>query len=176
MTFGIASIVVALLAGCSSSPDGDSGMSASREKLYESVTELVSDSSTVVVGEVIAQETDSEKNTVSTVAINSIETPPALGEAIGLPELPILGSGDSVGVRQLGTPDMSETPAPILEVGQSYLLFLRPTELPGEASELFYVVGGVAGIFVADAGTFSRLVRDSGDQLPNQLTTADLAG
>ena len=91
-------------------------------------------------------------------------------------ELPILGSGDSVGVRQLGTPDMSETPAPILEVGQSYLLFLRPTELPGEASELFYVVGGVAGIFVADAGTFSRLVRDSGDQLPNQLTTADLAG
>ena len=85
----------------------------------------------------------------------------------------------TIEVRQLGSTDVDQLPAPILEVGQDYLLFLTPTGLSGGAASQFYITGGTAGYYRstagptgdrADAGATFGKVGDEGDTLPTTLT------
>jgi hypothetical protein len=163
-------------------------MDGTRTELYQSVRELAADSSLVALVDVQSQEVlepASERDipyTLSTVNVVRSFAPGALGKEVpqGAPS-PDTRSGQIV-VRQMGTSEM-ETPAPILQPGTRYLLFLTPTMLEGEAASQYYVTGGSAGIYQAgsagarstDGDIFSHGPFEEGDTLPSTLTPKDLA-
>lgn len=144
----------------------------SRVQLYESVGELVADSGAVVVGSVTSQAPDDDGTTVSEIAVARSFTPPGLGTGLGGPAVDV-PAGAVLRVRTDG--GVTSLPAVTLEVGSAYLLFLTPTGLPGAAGSEFFITGAGAGIYISDGDRFVRMV-DDGDQLPEELTEASLAG
>lgn len=147
--------VVSVLAGCSQSSSG------SWHTLYDSVESLAADSSTIVVGTVSAQSVEGDV-TISSVEVTNAPTNPQLGANLADRPEPA-AVGETVEVRQ----ELS----PALELGEEYLLFLTPTMLPGEAAGQHFVTGAVAGLYVRHDGEFRRVVPDSGDALPDRITT-----
>ncbi|HEV7743172.1 MAG TPA: hypothetical protein VGO65_12225 [Pseudolysinimonas sp.] len=153
-------LVLLVLAGCSTS-----GSSGSRHELYDSVAGIAADSTLVVVGRVTLQEDDDSPQTtrVSTIEIVERFLPAGLGSDLDI-RLPDK-IGDTLQVRQVLEP--------YLERGQSYLLFLRPSELPGDAAAQFFVTGADAGVYLSQGTDFVHPEFD-GDTLPTTLTAADL--
>lgn len=158
-------------------------MAVSRSTLYISVEDLSADSTLVVVGRVTDRTTSGSAeaagadpvHTVSTIEVT--EATPAAGREDADTDVPAAGS--TIEVRQLGSTDVDQLPAPILEVGQDYLLFLTPTGLSGGAASQFHITGGTAGYYRstagptgdrADAGATFGKVGDEGDTLPATLT------
>ena len=153
--FALLIAVVSVLAGCSQSSSG------SRATLYDSVESLAADSSSIVVGTVSAQSTEGDV-TISSVEVTNAPTNSQLGANLPDHTEPA-AVGDTVEVRQ-------EDPSPALELGNEYLLFLTPTMLPGEATTQHFVTGAVAGLYIRQDDEFRRVVRDSGDTLPDTIT------
>lgn len=188
---GAAALCLIAVAACSSGTGSDSssgtttGMDGSRSTLYTSVEDLSADSGLIVVGVVTDQTSSSDKRsdgapesafTVSTFEIKEAESAnnPEYQD-VAVPE-----TGSTIKIRQLGSVQLDVVPAPILLVGQEYLLFLTPTGLSGDAASQFYITGGTAGYYeatstqsarsVSPSDTFKK-VGDEGDELPTSLTT-----
>jgi hypothetical protein len=169
---GATILLAFLLPGCSSS-----GVHASRERLYSTLGELSSVSSAVVLGDVVDQQVipgSPAETTVSIVRVIRTFDPPQLGEESreGLSEI---HAGAEVRVRQIGSRDMAAVPAPILERGETYLIFLAASGLEGAAASDFFISGGQPGYFRIDGDEFVRVVAESEDTLPVRITEEDLA-
>ena len=161
MRVAAAVVAVLLLAGCATS-----GSSGSRVELYDSVAGIAADSTLVVVGRVTLQEDDDspQDTVVSTLEIVERFLPAGLGSGLPGTRLPDK-IGDTVQVRQVVEPYMQR--------GESYLLFLRPSELPGAASGQYFTTGADAGVYHVEGTSFVHAEFD-GDTLPTTLTRADL--
>lgn len=172
----IAAVAVALVAtslavtGCSSG----TSIEASRATLYSDVASIAADSSAAVEVEVQSQEVVQEDipYTLSTVTVVTPFQPKGLASALSSKS--DLASADMLVIRQLGSTEEQSVPAPILEVGQRYLLFLTPSMMKGEAAAQFYVTGGSAGIYRSENGSFTHVKSEDADTLPATLTTAEL--
>lgn len=155
---------------------GVSGGNGSRHHIYQSLNELISDSTTIV--EVVVEDqntfaaTDSTSaHTVSEAMVATAAVPLGLAltneSSVLTPKV-----GSMISVRQLGEPG-SRSDTPYLKGGGQYLLFLTPTMLPGAASNEFYVTGGVAGIYEFNGDIYVRASKD-GDRIPEELTVEEL--
>ncbi|WP_433675794.1 hypothetical protein [Microbacterium gorillae] len=153
------------LVGTTACRSSTSGASGSRHELYESVEELVAASAFVVTGTVTGQ-IETGDTTNSTFSVTGSYAPAGLKT----PDVPL---DDTIIVRQMGTSG-DALPYPLMTPGQDYLLFLVPTELPGDAGDDYYVVGGSAGIYEVDGEAFVHVPSDEGDMLPEKLTPDDL--
>lgn len=159
-------LVSATASGCVQS--GDSG---SRHELFDSLDALARESSVIVVGSVTDQrEEDSAglHTTVSTVSVTNTPANPSLGENLDAESVPV-AVGDVIQVRQDGKPSA-------LHPDQEYLLFLTPTMLPGNEATQFFITGAVAGAYKRDGDQYTRIVTDSGDDLPDTIVIADAHG
>ena len=159
----IMTLVTLALAGCAMTSSGSSG---SRHKIYESVEELVGDSTAVVVATALDQFRE-EAQMVTRVEVEEVLNPSGLattGPAAATP----LEPAQVLVVRQF-----RHDGEPGIETGSRYLLFLNPTMLEGPTSEHFYPAGAEAGIFRAEGDGFVRISTVDVD-LPELLTVADL--
>lgn len=160
-----------LLSACASAPPNDSevtGMHGSRTVLYQDVEHLLGDSTIVVRGVVVEQTTAEDQGITQT--LSTLEVTESFAVAESDEGAPLA----SVVVRQYRDGDYSELPAPLLEQGQEYLLFLASAQIRGHDNH-FWITGGQAGLYQADAGgeIYRRIAIDEGDALPEQLTAAD---
>jgi hypothetical protein len=163
-----AAIILAIVAlsGCAQSTSGSSG---SRHKVYESIEELVADSTAVVVATASEQAIEGDQ-LVTRVQVEQALEPSGIAETA--PAGPTrVGTAQSLLVRQYDTGSGESR----LESGRRYLLFLNPTMLEGPQSEHFFVVGAVAGVYRAEGDEFRRTsTEDPG--LPESLTVSKLTG
>jgi len=162
----MAAVLATLPSGCATS-----GMAASRSVIYDSVESLSADSSAVVVVEVQAVSDVDGKAPMS--AADAVVTRafdvPALGRDVG--SVDTLTAGASVTVLQLGTRGMGDTPAPLLQAGETYLLFLTPSMLDGGKRSAFFVTGGTAGLYESSGGPdFGHVASDDPDRLPTSVS------
>ncbi|MFJ2370624.1 hypothetical protein [Microbacterium sp. NPDC087665] len=174
-----ASLVVS---GCATSTTGIEG---SRHTLYPDVTSLAADSSAVVDVVVESQEVVQAEipYTLSTVTVVEPFQPKAL--AANLDAAAPVAAAETLVIRQLGSTEEVTVPAPLLKVGERYLLFVTATMMEGEASSQFYVTGVSAGIYeseivgearAGEVGTYTRVDPESGDTLPATLSASELLG
>lgn len=85
--------------------------------------------------------------------------------------------GSTIIVRQTGYLEDS-----LLEDGGTYLFYLVPTGLEGDLADQYYVTGVTAGIYEkvtvdsqsSASDSFVRVAPDSGDELPESLTSKEL--
>lgn len=168
VSFAVAAILTTVtfilaLTGCTSSSSG------SRATLYESIDDLARDSTAIVVGTVTSQRQDDEAM-ISTFEVSNAPTNPQLGANVESADSPLV-EGDIIEVRQMDSGAESSMAAPLLASDQEYLLFLTPSMLAGDAATQFYVTGAQAGLYVRDGDEFRRVVMDTGDTLPETITT-----
>ena len=160
---GLAAVAVTLLTlqvGCAGDPVIDGG-AGSRAVLYDSIDELASDSTAIVIGKIMHQRTDGD-TTVSSLDVLSAPSSPQLGATA--PEAEPVSVGDTVMVRQ------DPSSRPLLETGKEYALWLTPTMLPGEAANEFFITGSTAGMYLVDGDTARRVTTNTGDELPETIT------
>lgn len=157
------------VAGCTAA---SSGMHGSRAELYDSISALAAASTNVVLVTVDEQEIvgkEAATVTQSTIRVDDVLSPASLRSNPSQEGVEKLSVGDVASVVQLGSVDLSATPAPILAVGKQYLLFLgAPSD-----SGAYWISGGDAGIFVPDRTGFHQ-VQDSEDSFPTAITLEDL--
>jgi hypothetical protein len=189
-----------LLAGCAAVPtdgptaapmDGDMPMSmpmpagpgththGSRHTLYGSLAALADDSVEIVAGTVVAQREVTDLGPTAPATVSTVRVTTVAKAADGI------AAGGAVEVRQIGTA-VQPGPAAMLQAGSTYLLYLRPSRLPGDAATQWFVTGGAAGIFGApDAAadgatgappTFMRLDHEQGDVLPDRVSSDHALG
>lgn len=86
-------------------------------------------------------------------------------------------------VRQIGSKDQPP-PAPLMEVDNTYLLYLTPSGLQGDLASQYYVTGGNAGLYVAEqtnshsaasVPTFVQVDAAEGEGLPSTITIDEAA-
>lgn len=159
--------VCAAVSGC-----GTGGGSSSSRHYDESLDEMAGYSELIVAGTAGEQQvvTDTAGSS-STVTLTDL----AVDEVVRADDTTAPGS--TVVVRQITTAKgwtSSEPDAP-LEPGERYLLFLVHSRLSGDAAAQLYPVGVVAGIYRADGEAFTRVVPDSGDDLPTTLTADQIS-
>lgn len=132
------------------------GSHGSRHEIYNSVSEMLEYSSDVVVGTVskqdVVEDGDFGDMTLVTFDVAEVYAPAGTGKRWADENVPIgtVLPGHTITIRQHGAPHYSEAPAPFLEPGTGYLLFLNPAGLDGDAGTHFTIVGVVAGIYVDD--------------------------
>ena len=163
---------------------------ASRAVIYQSLDQLVGDATLVVTGTVTGVATEEALPedggpplTVFTFAVDESLSPAGLADGLrelGLPAEAV-DKGASINVLQYGTTAEEAGDAPRLEGGQAYLLFLNPTMLPGEHASDYYITGVEAGLYSAQGASVTEetifvSASDDGDQLPKELSPADLRG
>lgn len=165
--------------GCAPQPSTQVFMEGSRSAIYNSVSELSADATYVVTGEVIGQTTVTDKyDNAITLSELQIDELKKLGDKYT--DGASLSVGGSVVIRQMGSEEYTETLSPLLTVGSRYLLFVNPTELPGEDSSQYFITGNTAGYYAlsdaASRGSESpyEKVGDEGDDLPPTLTISDI--
>ena len=182
-------------AGASSAAPMDPGMDmpmaagpgshthGSRHTLYGSLAALADDSVEIVSGTVVAQREVTDLGPTAPATVSTVRVATVARAADGV------AVGGAVEVRQIGTATQPG-PAAMLQTGSTYLLYLRPSRLPGDAASQWFVTGGGAGIFAApdagaDAGangasgpstTFVRLDHEQGDVLPDRVAADHALG
>jgi hypothetical protein len=162
----ILTVATLALSGCTLTSSSASG---SRHKLYESVEELVADSTAVVVATATEQARE-DYQVVTRIEVEQALDPAGIATAAPARQTPLSPPQELV-VRQLD----NGTEEGVLEPGRRYLLFLNPTMLDGAAADHFYVVGSVAGVFLAEGHEFRRMSTVDAD-LPDTLTVGELVG
>ncbi|MEO8094287.1 MAG: hypothetical protein ABI632_05050 [Pseudolysinimonas sp.] len=164
VTVAAALVSVLVFAGCVST----SGSSGSRDELYSTVSQLSANSALVVVGRVTLQDNvdDPQATVVSTIEVGERFVTAGLGN--GLP------GGTPIPDKIGGVLQVRQVTKPYLETGQSYLLFLVPSGLPGEAGGQYFVTGANAGMYHVEGTNFVHGDFTEGDTLPGTLTRADL--
>jgi hypothetical protein len=155
----------AFTGGCSSANSSGSsaqsqGVSGSRVKLYHSVSELATDSSSVAV--------------VSATGTQRVETVdgdiPFTVTTVNVKQ--VLGGvdiGTTVDVRQLGS---SGAPGevPLMQSGHTYVVYLAPFHFtPGDSTGQWTIVGAGAGLFEMSGATLKHLDPQTSDL--NSVTT-----
>jgi len=140
-----------------------SSSAGSRSTLYDSLDAISADSSALVIG-TVRQQVGEGSTTVSSVEVTNAPSNPQLGSNLD-DDPAAVEVGDVVEVRQ--------DAEPFLESGVEYLLFLTPSELPGDAASQYFITGAVAGLYERDGGEFRRVVTDSGDKMPETITIAE---
>ncbi len=160
----------------------------SRHTHYGSLAALAGDSVEIVTGTVVAQRVVTDLGPRAPATVSTVRVATVAKAADGL------AAGGTVDVRQIGTA-AQPGPAAMMQAGSTYLLYLRPSRLPGEAASQSFVTGGSAGLFGApdpaaahaqadtDAAeeptqpaAFLRLDDDGGDTLPERVTADGALG
>lgn len=164
----VASLLV--VTGCTGSSHNSSDGEFSRANYYHSSLQLLNDSSAAVVGTVTSQRvvadiTPDTPFTISTVQVAEVHK----GKATGI--LP----GSTIEVRETGTVDGMPS-VKYLTTGETYLLYLTKSGLPGALAEQYYITGADVGSYVKVAGgqDFQQLNSDPGDNLPSKVSESDL--
>ena len=160
--------------------ESDMTIHFSRTKLYSSMQELVDDTPLIVTGTVGNTRVDKDVDGRSHVTLHDVEIMNVVkGDA---------QPGETIVLRQTGKDDPS-----ILKDSETALLFLLPSGLPGDLADQFFPKGVYAGIYMPDDGNdlavlsssaednasadgvdFSRLITDSGDDLPETISLGDI--
>lgn len=146
-------------------------VSATRSKLYGSLPELEKDSTLVVIGSPGRQEVVRDIDPDLDFTVSRFEVRSVLkGEASTV-----------ISIRQTGSTSAG-APAPILESGEEYLLYLTPSGLPGDLADQYYVTGLNAGMYkksapsdaglASDGAVYLQADPDPGDQLPPTIDAA----
>ena len=167
------------LAACASVPSTETVDSptsqGSRVTIYQSLDELIADSSLIVLGSVAEQAVLPGDVSASELVVDQAFVPTGLAQSFAQAGVQpsTRDPGETVTVLQHGTLDTVTSVGTLLEEGGSYLLFLNPTGLSGAAAEGFFIVGGEAGLYKAEGGAFVRLSQ-GGDHIPATLTPQDL--
>lgn len=174
VAIGCIAAVMLSLSGCGPNE-------SSRAKMYDSEQQLAQDSTVIVVGNVDGQATLEQgddghtKFTVSSVIVAE----------------KIKGGDDAdagriIQVRQTGAEGESQHD-PILQDDVTYLLYLSPSGLSGDAAAQYYVTGATAGMYMADTNhlipdrrtidtlVFKRVDAQSGDSLPEHIQTSQIS-
>ncbi|WP_182049969.1 hypothetical protein [Changpingibacter yushuensis] len=161
----------------------------SRVTLYDSLSDMSDDSTTIVVGTVSSQEvardiTKEDDFTISSFSVTRV----VKGTDVS--------PGDVVKVRQIGSAKQ-QTGVEMLSTDQVYLLYLTPSGLTGDLASQYYVTGAEAGIYqdvsspsspstsilknasqarseTADSMSFGRVESDTGDTLPATVTLQEV--
>ncbi|MGO4600238.1 hypothetical protein [Terrabacter sp. 2RAF25] len=166
---------IAVMAGCSSSPDsgGVTGGEFTRAKFYASEGALRADSEAIVVARVQAQTVADDITpgldfTISDVEVSQVKKGKGLG----------LKPGQVVKVRETGKSGDGGG-WKYLDAGESYLLYLVTSGLPGDKADQFYITGANVGSFVQVPGPggpskFKQLNPSTGDRLPGELSAAEV--
>jgi hypothetical protein len=154
----------------------------SRHRLYGSLAALADDSVEIVAGTVVAQREVTDLGPTAPATVSTVRVAAVAKGAGGV------AVGGTVEVRQIGTA-AEPGPAAMLQPGSTYLLYLRPSRLPGSAAAQSFVTGGAAGIFGAPAAhvdgasdaaglpaSFVRLDDEEGDVLPERVAADGALG
>lgn len=161
-TLAISVIVLATVAltGCT--------QSHSETKNYDSLDSLAADSTAIVAGSVTKQYEKDESDTsviISAFKVTNSPANPSLGNNVDADSAAI-AVGDTILVRQ----PKSETSR--LHKGDDYLLFVTPSTVHGATTKEFSITGAVAGLYLWDGATYSRVVKVPGDTLPDTISKA----
>lgn len=151
---------------------GDSistGSSLSRVNLYSSIGELSDDSDAIVAGTVTSQEATHDIDDVTSFILATVE--------VSSVEKGDVQEGSTIIVRQTGQAEDS-----LLEDGGTYLLYIVTSGLKGDLADQYYVTGATAGIYreitantrSSASDSFVRVDTDSGDELPENLTSREV--
>lgn len=159
----ITAALICALTGCGSSS------SASRATLYESIDDLAGDSTAIVIGTVTGQR-ENDDAIISAFEVSNTPTNAQLGANVEGADSTLV-AGDTVEIRQMNSRSASSAAAALLESDQEYLLFLTPSMLAGDAATQFSVTGAEAGLYIRDGDQFRRVMTDTGDTLPQTITT-----
>lgn len=162
-------------------PEKELSAPSSRTKLFSSLEELAEDSPLIVTGAISNTRVDNDVDGQSHVTLHDVDVINVLKGDVR--------TGDCIVLRQSGSDDPS-----ILEDGETAMLFLLPSGLPGDLGEQYFPKGVYAGIYMlsdasqrsllrqsatngdesADDVDFSRLITGTGDSLPDNVSLADI--
>lgn len=159
--------------------------SQSRVRIYESMVELEDDSPLIITGEISRTSVIRDIDDITDFTLLDVKVSQTLKGTV---------NSGSIIVRQTGSAEQGSAET-LLQTGDVVMLFLTPTDLPGEQSSQYYVTGATAGVYrVADdtqqswnvlrsqhgnasdawQPVFERVNVDSGDELPSELTPAQV--
>lgn len=159
--------------------------SQSRVRIYESMVELEDDSPLIITGEISRTSVIRDIDDITDFTLLDVKVSQTLKGTV---------NSGSIIVRQTGSAEQGSA-EPLLQTGDVVMLFLTPTDLPGEQSSQYYVTGATAGVYRVTDDTqqswnvlrsqhgnasdawqpvFERVNVDSGDELPSELTPAQV--
>lgn len=159
--------------------------SQSRVRIYESMVELEDDSPLIITGEISRTSVIRDIDDITDFTLLDVKVSQTLKGTV---------NSGSIIVRQTGSVEQGSAET-LLQTGDVVMLFLTPTDLPGEQSSQYYVTGATAGVYRVTDDTqqswnvlrsqhgnasdawqpvFERVNVDSGDELPSELTPAQV--
>ena len=159
--------------------------SQSRVRIYESMVELEDDSPLIITGEISRTSVIRDIDDITDFTLLDVKVSQTLKGTV---------NSGSIIVRQTGSAEQGRAET-LLQTGDVVMLFLTPTDLPGEQSSQYYVTGATAGVYRVTDDTqqswnvlrsqhgnasdawqpvFERVNVDSGDELPSELTPAQV--
>lgn len=159
--------------------------SQSRVRIYESMVELEDDSPLIITGEIARTSVIRDIDDITDFTLLDVKVSQTLKGTV---------NSGSIIVRQTGSAEQGSAET-LLQTGDVVMLFLTPTDLPGEQSSQYYVTGATAGVYRVTDDTqqswnvlrsqhgnasdawqpvFERVNVDSGDELPSELTPAQV--
>lgn len=159
--------------------------SQSRVRIYESMVELEDDSPLIITGEISRTSVIRDIDDITDFTLLDVKVSQTLKGTV---------NSGSIIVRQTGSAEQGSAET-LLQIGDVVMLFLTPTDLPGEQSSQYYVTGATAGVYRVTDDTqqswnvlrsqhgnasdawqpvFERVNVDSGDELPSELTPAQV--
>lgn len=172
---GLTAICASLLplTACSQSTTTSHG---SRVQIYKSDTALANDSSVVVAVTVANQTVTRDIDEITDFTLSNVSVNEVAKGAVS--------PGATLVVRQFGTQEFPG-PADMLQVGESYLLYLTASGLTGDLASQYYVTGGTAGLYEAnDPGAaadpaevqYTHVESDDPDKISTEITVDDVQG
>lgn len=159
--------------------------SQSRVRIYESMVELEDDSPLIITGEISRTSVIRDIDDITDFTLLDVKVSQTLKGTV---------NSGSIIVRQTGSAEQGSAET-LLQTSDVVMLFLTPTDLPGEQSSQYYVTGATAGVYRVTDDTqqswnvlrsqhgnasdawqpvFERVNVDSGDELPSELTPAQV--
>lgn len=159
--------------------------SQSRVRIYESMVELEDDSPLIITGEISRTSVIRDIDDITDFTLLDVKVSQTLKGTV---------NSGSIIVRQTGSAEQGSAET-LRQTGDVVMLFLTPTDLPGEQSSQYYVTGATAGVYRVTDDTqqswnvlrsqhgnasdawqpvFERVNVDSGDELPSELTPAQV--
>lgn len=159
--------------------------SQSRVRIYESMVELEDDSPLIITGEISRTSVIRDIDDITDFTLLDVKVSQTLKGTV---------NSGSIIVRQTGSAEQGSAET-LLQTGDVVMLFLTPTDLPGEQSSQYYVTGATAGVYRVTDDTqqswnvlrsqhgnasdawqpvFERVNVDSGDEFPSELTPAQV--
>ena len=159
--------------------------SQSRVRIYESMVELEDDSPLIITGEISRTSVIRDIDDITDFTLLDVKVSQTLKGTV---------NSGSIIVRQTGSAEQGSAET-LQQTGDVVMLFLTPTDLPGEQSSQYYVTGATAGVYRVTDDTqqswnvlrsqhgnasdawqpvFERVNVDSGDELPSELTPAQV--